>query len=121
MKKLLTSLFLLCLFAMPFMLQGADEQIYNEVKTALEGYNHRLPGSKEYYDSINALEKILKSNGIDVKRQVYQTYVPEITKYEFVLNGTTDVKIYPLSPNNITLITTGEKPIESELIYLPKD
>ncbi len=121
MKKLLTLLFLFCLSAMPFVTQGADEQIYYDVKAALEGYEHRLPGSKEYYDAVDALEKILKANGINVQRQIYQTYVPEITKYECVLNGTTDVKVHPLAPNNISLITTGSKPVDADLIYLPKD
>ena len=99
---------------------ASEDEVYSKVMNALDKYGSRVPGSPEYYESIDALEQILKDNGINVQRQVYPTYVPKTTRYEFVINGTENVKVYPLAPNNVSLITTGPNPIEADIIYLPQ-
>ncbi len=106
--------------AAPAQVQApAKQTVYRQVVDELSRIPHRLPGTPEYYKAIDGLEKILKENGIDVKRQVFQTYVPEVTKNIFRVNGK-DVPIYPLAPNEIALTTTGEHVIEGKTIYLTK-
>jgi len=119
MKKFIKSLLFIAVFVMAVLPAfSAEDSVYQTVKSALDKFDHRVPGSPEYYRSIDSLEKILTDNGISVHRQVYQTYVPKDTKLVFRINGK-DVKIRALSPNNLSLITTGEKEINADLIYLP--
>ena len=121
MKTLQKTLLSFCLFALSCLPAFSADDVYLAVKTALDRFSSRVPGSPEYYQSVDALEKILKDNGIDVHRQVYQTYVPETTRYEFRINGTKDVRIHALAPNNISLLSTGKDPVEGDLIYLPRE
>lgn len=96
------------------------ESYYDRVLRELSPLPHRLPGSPEYYCAIGKMEKILTEAGIRVRRQVYPTLVPEIVRNEFTVDGTS-VSIAPLAPNNLALITTGEKRIDAPLVYIPKE
>jgi len=83
-------------------------------------YPVRVPGTEAYYKAIDEMEQILKDEGINVKRQFYRTLVPEITKNEFSIDGK-KAEIHPLAPNNAALVTTGAKPIDAPIVFIPKD
>lgn len=100
--------------------QAAADSIYKTVEAELAKYPVRVPGTPEYYKAIDAMEKILKDAGIEVKRQTYRTLVPAISKNEFSIDGK-PVQIHPLAPNNAALVTTGENPINAPIVYIPKE
>lgn len=97
----------------------SETAVYDRVVRELSAIPHRLPGSPEYYESVNKLEAVLRENGIDVHRQVFETSVPEITKNVFRVDGR-DVPLYPLAPCSIALTTTGENEIHADTIYVSK-
>ncbi len=103
-----------------FTLAAQTESLYDRVEKALSALPHRVPGTPEYYKAVDTMESLLKENGIDVKRQYYPTLVPEITKNEFTVDEK-NVVIHPLAPNNAALVTTGEKPVDAPIVYIPKD
>lgn len=98
---------------------AADTKIYDEVTAFLAKQPHRVPGSPEYYEAIDFMEKTLAKTGLEVHRQTYRTLVPKIVKNEFSVDGKPAV-IWPLAPNNASLLTTGPKPIEAPIVYIPQ-
>ncbi|MEG1979869.1 MAG: hypothetical protein RR060_04040, partial [Victivallaceae bacterium] len=114
LRLLLFPLLLLC----GTVLHGG---VYEEISKSFDAMQNRMPGSKEYYQAADLLEKTLKANGIDAQRQVYPTLVPKVTKAVFQVNGK-NLNIYPLAPNSVALITTGETPLVKEFVYIkPED
>ncbi len=99
--------------------KGAEENaIYLAVSRQLEELPHRMPGTPEYYKAADAIEKALRSAGIETIRQSFQTPVPEMTTLRFEAAGN-EIPIHALMPNNGGLISCGEKPLKTEMIYCP--
>ncbi len=114
LRLLLFPLLLLC----GMVLQGG---VYEEISKSFDAMQNRVPGSKEYYQAADLLEKTLKANGIDARRQVYPTLVPKVTKSVFQVDGK-NLNIFPLAPNNVGLISTGATPLVKEFVYIkPED
>ncbi len=98
---------------------GTEENtIYHSVSRQLEQLPHRVPGTPEYYKAAAAIENTLRSAGIEVVRQSFQTPVPEMTTLRFEVAGN-EIPIHALMPNNGGLISCGENPLKTEMIYCP--
>lgn len=102
-----------------FAFNQAFGGIYSEVNNSLAKLPNRLPGSENFAQSMDIVENTLNKNGIKTYRQHFSSQVPENKKLSFTVNGKT-VEVYPLGPNNLANVTTGEMPIEGQLVYLGK-
>ncbi|MBO5959362.1 MAG: hypothetical protein J6Q65_04495, partial [Lentisphaeria bacterium] len=99
---------------------AAQKSIYDTVKEQLSALPHRVPGTPEYEKALQIMEKAFADKGIKLNRQYYPTLVPECSKKELIVNGKS-VEFFPLAPNNAALISTGEKPVEAPIVYIPND
>ncbi len=111
-----TIFFMILLWLAACLCCGAST--YETVSRGWADFAHRVPGTAEYEQAANILEKALKDAGMDVRRQYFQTPVPEVTELYFSLNGK-ELSLKALMPNNAGLISTGDRPIRAEAVYIP--
>lgn len=97
---------------------AADTQVYDQVMAEFVKHDQRLPGSPEWAACADALTTTLAAHGIELKRQAYQTAVPQTVTCTLTVDGVRVPGIFPLGPNGIAPTTTWGDTLTGEIHYL---
>ena len=97
---------------------AADTQVYDQVMAEFVKHDQRLPGSLGWTACADALTTVLAAHGVELKRQAYQTAVPQTVSCSLTIDGVSVPGIFPLGPNGIAPTTTWGAALSGEIHYL---